>query len=120
MEAEGMVSQIWAVKGVKVENQTPVSKGKSQGIHWAAGAAGGIHLQKMGVRFLPEAGLWVQEGVGQAYFYPSSLLSTTDDFLVVLLSEIPLHLLKMRTAFIPDISGTSNLVTCGFSLACCS
>lgn len=79
---------------MKVENQTPVSKGKSQGVHWAEGAGGGILLQKVGVSFPPEAGLWVQEGVGQAYFYPSSLLSTTDDFLVFLLSEIPLHLLK--------------------------
>lgn len=44
-------------------------RGKTQGILWAGGAAEGINLQKISERFLPEARLWVQEGVGQAYFY---------------------------------------------------
>lgn len=117
-EAEGMAPHLWAVEGIEAKKQTSVSEGNTQRVPGAAGAAAEVHLQQVGVWFLPEAGLLGSGGCGLALFLPRipAFNNRCSCFSAL---WIPLHLLKtgeqpLSLTFLEPLI----LELAGFSLAC--
>ena len=101
------------MEGVEAENQTPVLEGNTQGVRGASGTAAAAHLQQVDVRFLPEAGLLGSGGCGAGLISTPAPCLQQQMFLFFCSLNSPPSAENGRTAFIPDISATSNLGTCG-------